>query len=320
MSVSDEPGDEVHPHDFAAELTRQVYTDLDGVLVAGDDAAEDALEAVLRSGNDRGCGLWLITRAALAAHRGLRFGLQERFAEPHADDVLDALSALAPDLAARHDAAEWLSRAEALADAITASEGGREPLHQALARAIYRLYDGLRSEDELLGGRGLMELRTMLAHVDAAAQLGGTPALCPVVRPDRFHDDFLRYVAAAQAGSADVQQPVASLQKDGRITAIVTRDLHPVEHARQTLSADQAAARMRIEALLDFLQGLRADAPDDIMLRASNDNETFFTALVTAAATTALPEDGAFAYPALAQITRYNLRLLHAAGGDARAH
>lgn len=310
MSPSDE---EVHPHDFAAELARQIYADLDRVLHDGEQPAEDALATATGDGLPRAAALWVLLRSALAALRALRFGLEDRFAEPHPADVFDALTAMQPALAEAGDAEIWAGAGQALAAAITASEGEREPLHSALARAIYRLYDGLRSDDDLLGGRGLMELRTMLLHVDAASQLPGPPSLTAVLRPDRFRDDFLRYVAAVSAGGADLQEPVATLQKDGRITAIVTQDVHPVEHARLALGEDQTTERLRIEALLDFLQQMRRDRPEDPLLRAAGEDETAFTALVTAAATTPLADGEGFVYAPLAQVMRYNLRLLRAA-------
>lgn len=314
MPPSDE---EVHPHDFAAELARQIYADLDGVLHDGQNPARDALATATAAALPRAAAIWVLLRAALAALRALRFGLEERFAEPHDADVFDALVAMHPALAEAGDAEVWAEAGQALAAAITASEGGREPLHSALSRAIYRLYDGLRTDDDRLGGRGLMELRTMLLHVDAAAQLPGPPTLTTVLRPDRFRDDFLRYVAAVNAGGADLQEPVATLQSDGRITAIVTRDVHPVEHARQALGEDQLTERLRIEALLDFLQQTRSERPDDTLLGAASDDETAFTALVTAAATTPLAEGQGFAYAPLAQVMRYNLRLLQAAAATA---
>jgi len=305
----------VHPHDFAAELARQVYSDLTGILTDGDD--EDAFAVATAGGVDgRSRALWLLIRAALAAHRALRFGLGTSFDEPHDQDVLDALSTLAPALASSAEASVWSEQGERLAAAIGASEGEREAVHQALARAIYRLYDGLRREDEVQGGRGLVELRTMLAHVDAAAQLGAAGPLSTVVRPDRFHDDFLRYVEVAQNHTAEAQEAVATLQKDGRITAIVTQDVHPVEQARDTLAEGQYAERLRIEALLDFLSALRRDHPEDPLLRACSDNETAFTALVTAGATTPLRSQAGFLYEPLAQITRYNLRLLQSAAAQ----
>lgn len=309
---------EVHPHDFAAELARQIYSDLDGVLHDGMQPTRDALASVESAGLPRAAALWVLLRSALAALRALRFGVEEQFAEPHEADVHDALGVMAPSLATQAEAADWRAAGEALSAAISASEGEREPLHAALARAIYRLYDGLRSGDDTLGGRGLMELRTMLLHVDAAAQLPETPALTPVLRPDRFRDDFLRYVAAVNAGGADLQEPVATLQSDGRITAIVTRDVHPVEHARRALDAEQLTERLRIEALLDFLQALRRQHPEDPLLRIASENETAFTALVTAAATTPLVNGGRFEHAPIAQVMRYNLRLLQAAGQATR--
>lgn len=314
--VSQEDSEQtVHPHDFAAELARQVYSDLTGILTDGDH--EDAFAVAANGGVEgRGRALWLLIAAALAAHRALRFGLGSSFAEPHAQDVLDALSMLAPELAASANADTWSEQGVRLAASISASEGEREALHQALARAIYRLYDGLRREDEVQGGRGLVELRTMLTHVDAAAQLGAAGPLSAVVRPDRFHDDFLRYVEVAQNHSGEAQEAVATLQKDGRITAIVTQDIHPVEQARDTLQEGQYAERLRIEALLDFLSALRREHPDDALLRATSDNETAFTALVTAAATTPLRSQAGFFHDALAQVMRYNLRLLQSAAAQ----
>lgn len=317
--ANDSPDEgEVHPHVFAAELARTVYADLDGVIFDANAAADNAL-AVIREAAaadaPRTVAVWLLLRAALAAHRALRFGLQDHFAEPHAADVAAALAEFV-ETSRPPDAASLSVRGGALAALITTSEGDRESLHSALARAIYRLYDGLRTSDETLGGRGLVELRTMLTHVDAAAQLttdAASAPLAPVVRPDRFHDEFLRYVGAAQAGSADVQKPVAALQKDGRLTALVTQDVHPVEFARDAIDQDVPGVRLRIETLLDFLQHLRASPESDPLLRNSSENETVFTALITAAATTPLIEGQDFLYPALAQITRYNLRLLQAA-------
>jgi hypothetical protein len=311
--------DTPHPYDFAEQLCRQVIADLDGVLFDGETAADDAVALVISAierGEARGAALWVLVRAALAAHHALVFGVEEHFSEPHDRDVLGALAQLAP--AALGHEPYWQLCGPKLAERLSAAEGNREAVHAATTRAIFRLYDGLRSGDEVVGGRGLIELRAMATHLDACAQLGDeAEALVRVIRPDRFHDDFLRYTASAQAGSANVEQPVATLSQEGRLTAVITGQVHPVEHARQTLlqnvgrdAEETEATVLRVEALLDFLDRLRRDA--NPFVRSATEDETVFIGLVTAAATAPLRNGGGFVYAPLLQIARYNQMLLRA--------
>lgn len=313
------------PAEFAEQLGRQLLADLDGILADGDVGgdAQALLGRAVAEGAARGAALWVLLRAALAAYAAL---LDETVdpasVEPDDAAVLDALAHW--QAAARQHAAYWSVAGPALARRQSLAEARPEAVHPATARAIHRLYDGLRQGDERASHVGLVELRAMAVHLDACAQLGdGAEALVPVLRPDRFHDDFLRYATAAQAGSADVEQPVAALGQDGRLTAVIVGTLHPVEHARRAMrdgAADDVEPTLqRIEGLLDLLAGLRAE--NHPWARAAVDDEATFIGLVTAAATTPMRRDEGFARAPLLQVARFNQQLMRSAmSGAGQAH
>lgn len=315
------------PAEFAEQLGRQLLADLDGVFADGEGGgnARSLLIQAVGDGQARGAALWVLLRAALAAHAAL---LEENhqpdaFIEPDADAVLAALARWVPTVL--ENRAYWSLAGPALSARQSLAEGRPESTHQATARAIHRLYHGLRSHDERASHAGLLELRAMVVHLDACAQLGdGEAALVPVLRPDRFHDDFLRYASAAQAGSADLEQPVAALGQDGRLTAVVIGSLHPVEHARRALRDGNTDGQLevtlqRIEALLDQLAALRAE--NHPWSRAAISDEAAFIGLVTAAATTPMRDGKGFERAPLLQVARFNQQLMRSTmAGPGQAH
>jgi hypothetical protein len=310
---------------FAGQLIRQLYADLDQLLFDDDRPAAHAfalIEDAARSGSPRGASLQLLVGAALAAHRSLLEQNDEASgpAAPAGDGVfLHLVPRAAAQLPALRSHAERVTRYLGMAEA------RGEPLQAALSRAIFRLYDGLRSGDEARSGAGLTELRAMLVHIDAVACTIDTPeAAAParVIRPDRFHDWFLRYTATAQQPQAPEPRAIATLTREGRIAAVITEDRHPLEAAdrsvREAVGQDhglQTAALARIHALIGLIdQQRRADGR---FLGEALDDPAVHISLVTAAATAPLRLGGRFAFGAFAQIARYNRRLLSAAARTA---
>jgi len=310
------------PLDFAEQLIRQVLADLDGILLDGEQPAEEALPLLAgaaAAGRTRGGALVLLAHAALSAHHALVYGRGEEFAAVPQQDIGALLQRLCavppPQLAALYKAAS------AVEHYLAAAEPGAQRPQQTLALAIHRLYEGMRDGDDALGGRGLVELRSLVVYLDATALMldHGSVSAEPlrVMRPDRFHDYFMRFTSLAQAqNGAGEERAVAALSRDGRIEALVTEDAqHPVAAAAQEVhEAVQGDARAkddvlaRIRALLVFLAALRKTPRPQLGDPAAQPEVQL--ALVIAAATAPLRRGAEFEFAALAQIARYNQTLL----------
>lgn len=308
------------PYDFARQLIRQLYADLDGVLFDDDHPADDAYAlaaGAAAAARPRGAVLIILARAAIDAHRALLIGTS-----PAADALAEAAAAAAvAELlpASARQLPALLGHATNLTRYLAIAEQSSEAIHRPLARAIQRFYSALGEEDAVVGGRSLFELRSMVVHLDACAcalETGGAaPEPLRVIRPDRFHDYFMQYTSLAQApGAAQGEQAVATLTQDGRISAVIT-DKHPLEVAasalRESIVGDETTrdhTLARIRALLDFLDGLRR-TPQAAIGDALNDSSVHLS-LVIAAATAPLHASAGFAHAQLAQVARYNQRLL----------
>ncbi|MDR3418301.1 MAG: hypothetical protein P4L83_19170 [Nevskia sp.] len=320
MTVSPVADDMPQVHDFAAQLMRQLLSDLDGILLDGEHAVLHALPfltAAAAQGRPRGAVLLLLARAAAEAYPAL---LPEEDAAPSgvvAGEVLAQLAGVAPaQLPALSQAAHSIERVVAIAE-----PESPQP-QQTLVSAILRLYQGLRDEDETLAGHGLVELRSRLVHLDATAQLieGGRGDAPPLrtIRPDRFHDYFMRFTSLAQSqDSAGAEQAVAALGRDGRITALITTDApHPVlaaaQQVHQAVAGDEVTkdhVLARIRALLEFLAALRR-TPQPLLGDPALEPGVQLS-LTVAAATAPLQQDTGFEPGVLGQIARYNQRLLN---------
>ena len=333
MTPQEPQNDIPHPQDFAEQLIRQVLADLDGILLEHQAPAADAfalLAAEAAAARPRGGALILLSRAALMAHRALVFGWSGEFERVQDTDAGAVLQQLGAAGAAQLPA--LLSAGEAIAHYVAAAEPAATTPHHTLALAIYRLYEGLRNDDEALGGRGLVELRALVVHLDATAQMlgQGNVAAEPLraIRPDRFHDYFQRFTSLAQSqDAAGEEQAVATLSRDGRIEALITANaIHPVVRAAKevhdAVSGDETTKNhvlARIRALLVFLAALRKQ-PRAIPGDAAAD-QTVLLSLIIAAATAPLRVGAEFDLGALSQVARYNQHLLRGAHNSAqRAH
>lgn len=322
------------PQDFAADLIRQLYADLDGLLLETDlHAAADAFALAIgaaAAAQPRGAVPLILARAALAAHRRMMLGPEPASATPDEAEALQAagevLMLLRPGLAAQLPA--LAGHAARLTQYLGIAEQASEAIDAPIARAIERFCAALGDEDAETGRRALFELRSMVVHLDASAAAldagGAAPEPLRVIRPDRFHDYFMRYTSLAQnPENAAREQPMATLQLDGRISAVITADTHPLEAAaqalRETIVGDETTrehALARIRALLDVLDGLRR-VPQPAIGDALND-EAVHLSLVIAAATTPLHASAGFGLPQLAQVAAYNRTLLRGGGTGRR--
>jgi hypothetical protein len=334
MTPQEPPSDIPHPHDFAEQLIRQVLADLDGILLQGEAPAADAfalLAGEAAAARPRGGALTLLSRAALMAHRALVFGrdgeAKGEFETVHDADVGAVLLQLGA--AGEPQLPALLKTGEAIAHYVAAAEPAAGTPHHTLALAIYRLYEGLRNDDEALGGRGLVELRALVVHLDATALMLGQGNVnaepLRAIRPDRFHDYFQRFTSLAQSHSAaGEEQAVATLSRDGRIEALVTADaVHPVVRAakevHEAAGGDETTKNhvlARIRALLVFLAALRRQ-PRALVGDPAADQAAQIS-LIIAAATAPLRIGEEFDFGALAQIARYNQNLLRGAQTAAR--
>lgn len=317
-------GEPPHPHDFSEQLIRQLYEDLDGFLFDGSEAVDEAWPLVIdavRSARIRGAVPLVFARATLAAHHRLVFD------EPPPDEALaldaagDAIASFLPEARAQLPALK--NQAERLTRQMAIAEQSPDAIHVPLSQAIQRFYVALGEENAPAGSRALIEMRSIILHLDACAVLldqgESAPEPIRVIRPDRFHDYFMHYVSLARTPeTARGEKPVATLTEGGRITAVITEDTHPLEAAavavRATIHGDDTTrdhALARIRALLDVLDGLRR-APNPLLGDAIQD-DTVHLSLVLAAATAPLAASGGFRFPAIAQIARYNQRLLRGA-------
>ena len=313
-----------HPHDFSEQLIRQLYEDLDGFMFDGSDAVDEAWPLVIdavRSARIRGAVPLVFARATLAAHHRLVFD------EPPPDEAL-ALDAAAGAIAsflpeARAQLPALKNHAERLTRQMAIAEQSPDAIHVPLSQAIQRFYVALGEENAPAGSRALIEMRSIILHLDACAvmldQAESAPEPIRVIRPDRFHDYFMHYASLARTPeTARGEKPVATLTEGGRITAVITEDTHPLEAAaaavRATIQGDDTTrdhAMARIRALLDVLDGLRR-APNPLLGDAIQD-DTVHLSLVLAAATAPLAASGGFRFPAIAQVARYNQHLLRGA-------
>ena len=324
-------GEIPHPTDFAEQLIRKLLADLDGILLDGEQLATQAfplLAAAAAAGRTRGGALVLLAHAALSAHHALVYGRGEEFPPVRQDEVGAVLARLCAVPQAQLPA--LYKAAAAVEHYLAAAEPGAQRPQQTLALAIHRLYEGLRNDDEGLGGRGLVELRALLTYLDATAQMLDLGSISAeplrVIRPDRFHDYFLRFTTLAQTQDpGEAERAVAALSRDGRIEALITADApHPVLGAAQQVheavagddkTKDHVLARIR--ALLLFLAALRRQPRPQLGDPLAQPEVQL--SLVIAAATAPLRVGAEFEFAALAQIARYNQALLRGGPGR-RAH
>ena len=309
------------PGDFAEQLIRQLFADLDGIL--SDDegtAVTDAFDLVARSavrGQARGSSLIVLLQAASVAYAGLVDG--NEIAEPPAPrEVAGLLQALLPE------AVPALGNLARHADRLSRYAGETEPaapaLPNAIAGAIRQLYEGLASDDRRLSSIGLIALRTRVIHIDAIANLmdpiASNDRPVRVFPPDRFHDYFLKLTELVQNAPSDQQnRPVAALTRDGRLTAVITAADHPLEASAQAIrnlvpgdAATKEHALLRMQGLLRCIDEIRStpEHPWTGVLK----KDTEYLALVTAGATAPMTVPGRFGWSPLAQIARQNLRLM----------
>lgn len=318
-------GEPPNAHDFSEQLITQLYEDLDGFLFDGLVAVDHAWPLVVdavRHGRTRGAVLVVFARATLAAHHRLVFDEvphDEAFA---LDEACEVVASFVPEAVAQKAALK--SHAERLMRQMAIAEQSPDAIHVPLSNAISRFYAALADENAAVGSRALIEMRSIVLHLDACAaaldRAESAPEPVRVIRPDRFHDYFMQYTSLAQKPetSAGSEQAVATLTQDGKITAVITEDTHPLEAAaravRATIAGDELTrdhTLVRIRALLDVLDALR-HAPNPLIGDALNDT-TVHLSLVLAAATAPLHASGGFAFPAIAQIARYNQQLLRSA-------
>ncbi len=308
------------PYEFSSQLIQQVFYDLNGLLLSNNVPVADAFEFVTAAaiaGAPRGSVLVVLAQGALTAYEAL---LSEDDAPAPLDAALldEILSRLVPGAAAQLPA---LARhAQRLIRYFAEAEPAGEALPLALAQVIQRLYRGMMTEDQVLGGRALIALRTLIAHVDAVASVldpaGGIDRPVRAFAPDRFHDHFLFLTEQVQKHAApSTDRPVAALTLSGRITAIVAAVDHPLEAAaaavRERVGGDPATqehALLRMQGLLHFVDALRHDG--NLPFAEALRDETAFLSLVTAAATAPMRTPGQFGEQQLVQIARFNRILL----------
>lgn len=318
-------GEPPHPHDFSEQLITQLYEDLDGYLFEDGTAIDHAwplvIEAV-RHARTRGAVLVVFARATLAAHHRLVFDETPPDDSIALDEACAAVASFVPEALAQLPALK--SHAERLMRHMAIAEQSPDAIHVPLSNAISRFYAALADENAAVGSRALIEMRSIILHLDACAaaldRAESAPEPVRVIRPDRFHDYFMHYASLAQKPetSAGSEHAVATLSQDGRITAVITEDTHPLETAaravRPTIAGDEITrdhTLVRIRALLDVLDDLR-HAPNPLIGDALNDT-TVHLSLVLAAATAPLHASGGFSFSAIAQIARYNQQLLRGA-------
>lgn len=307
------------PQEFADQLIRQVLSDVDGVLL--DKQSRSALSLLCdeaQRGRARGATLLLLARAAVMSLRSLMDGEEP---QPQSDDSSEA-GHIAGQFAKQDLPADLEQQLERLENFLSDSEPGTAGAAVNLSRAVVRLYTGLQNNDEALGGRGLIELRALVVHLDAVAcalqEAGSADTPVRVTRPDRFHDAFLRLTEHIR-DKEDTEIPVATLTQDGKITAVIKDDSHPVaaalhaarEHFQGSKDDKDAAVQRMLALMLVFERIRHNDLPE---LEGALADPALYLGLVTAGATAPLGHSG-FALGPLTQIARYNQRLF----GDSAA-
>jgi hypothetical protein len=326
------PDEVTSPGEFAEQLIRQLYADLDEVLLAddaeptGDDAFTIAAAAAA-AGQPRGATLVVLLQAARAAHAQLTGIGSTAPPAPDAPEIGQDFR----HLLAQSTVEPLIPLARRLIRYAGETEPAAPPLPLALAEAIRQLYEGMSREDFNLGSTGLIALRTLLVHIDAiAGQLDPAETEDRPIRvlpPDRFHDYFLKLTERVQqAGPEAGDRPVAALTRDGRLTAVVTTNDHPLEAAAQAVrdsvpgdALTREHALLRMQGLLRLLDHLRGD-PDHPFAAALSD-ELWYLSLVTAAATAPMASPGRFSWAAIGQVARHNRNLLlMRPGGPSAAH
>lgn len=323
-------GEPPHPHEFSEQLIVQLYEDLDGFLFDGPEAVDEAWPLVVDAvgaARTRGAVPLVFARAALAAHHRLVFDQAAPDETLALDAAAEAVASFLP--AARSQLPALKNHAERLTRQMAIAEQSPDAIHVPLSQAIQRFYVALDQENAAAGSRALIEMRSIILHLDACAvmldQAESTPEPVRVIRPDRFHDYFMHYASLARTpDSARGEKPLATLTEDGRISAVITEDVHPLEAAaeavRATIHGDETTrdhALARIRALLDLLDGLRR-APNPLLGDAISD-DTVHLSLVLAAATAPLAASSGFRLAAIAQIARYNQHLLRGAAAASGA-
>jgi hypothetical protein len=215
---------------------------------------------------------------------------------------------------------------------VAIAENAKEPFEAPITRAIMQLCQGYMVDDHVVSTRGLIELRALTNYLDATANLIDTQGTASppvrVVRPDRFHDYFLRFNELAQKpASTASERAVAALSREGRISAVITRDEHPLEVAERELRAHiggdvaiQDASLLRIKALLTFIEFLRHDAAANTRLKNPLDNAMAYDSLVAGASTAPLLTGGEFSFASIAQLAGFNMRMLREQPEKPRKH
>lgn len=313
------------PQEFAEQLIKQVLRDVDGVLL--DPQQRPALELLgeeaLR-GRARGATLLLLAQAAVQSLRALIHG-----DEPQAQlaDQTEAEQIVQHLLQAPAIADGLEQQVERIEHFLSDSEPQTQGPAQNLARAVVRLYAGLQNNDEALGGRGLIELRALVVHLDAVAmalqEAGSADQPIRVVRPDRFHDAFMRLTEHIREKES-TEIPVATLTQDGKITAVIKDDSHPVaaalhaarEHFEGSKDEKDAAVQRMLALLLVFERIRHKDLPS---LEGALEDPALYLGVVTAGATAPLTQSG-FVLNPLSQIAGYNKALFGQAESSGPTH
>jgi len=320
------------PHEFAERLIGQLLIDLDGMLFVGREVYIDA-NGILRFSAEAGAmrgAIWLLlVQAALDAHRQM-LDPDDESGPASSSEVEAALLKILPRTRAQLPALR--AHAARLRHYVAIAENAREPFEAAITHAIIQLCQGYSIDDHVTSTRGLIEMRLLTLYLDATAHLidtqGTASAPVRVIRPDRFHDYFLRFSELAQKPDRPAgERAVAALSREGRISAVITRDEHPLEVAERELRkhigsdvAIQDASLLRIKALLGFIEFLRHDSAANTRLKNPLDNPLAHDSLVVGAATAPLLTGGEFSFASIAQLAGFNMRMLREQPDKSRKH
>jgi hypothetical protein len=320
------------PHEFAERLISQLLIDLDGMLFVDREVYIDA-NGILRFSAEAGAmrgAIWLVlVQAALDAHRQM-VDPDDDSGPPSSREVEAALLKILPRT--RPQLPALRAHAARLRQYVAIAENAKEPFEAPITRAIMQLCQGYMVDDHVVSTRGLIELRALTNYLDATANLIDTQGTASppvrVVRPDRFHDYFLRFNELAQKpASTASERAVAALSREGRISAVITRDEHPLEVAERELRAHiggdvaiQDASLLRIKALLTFIEFLRHDAAANTRLKNPLDNAMAYDSLVAGASTAPLLTGGEFSFASIAQLAGFNMRMLREQPEKPRKH